>query len=412
MGDENRDNNQAAFPITVQDPAALSQLEQNAVWLTTETSCCTLHVVKGTAAERDLAQLSAAVETAVQQAATRLDVQPAQKLDIYLVDRVIGQGGYAGYAIVISYLDRSYANNGFHYVMTHEAVHILDRQFAPERINFLAEGLAVWASDGHYKLENIDQRSAALMTSGHYIPLAQLIDNFYPVQHEIGYLEAAGLVKFLIDNYGWLRFRDFYSDVTAEDATTLSAAVDLNLQQHFATTLADLEARWLAYLAGLPPDPAATNDLLTTIRFYNIMRRYQQLYDPAAYFLTAWLPHPETLEQEGNPADLTRHPEAEINVVLEVMLYAADTALRNGHFEQANILLDSITRVMDNGGTFVDPLARTYLDVVQAAAEGGYEVQQITLDGDRATVRATKENTAALTLLTVVLSGGEWVLWN
>lgn len=410
-GDENRDNNQAVLEVAVQDPAALSQPQRNAAWVTAETNCCVLHVVKGTAAERDLNQLMVAVETAVQQAATRLGEQPARQLDVYLIDRVIGQGGYAGYSIVVSYLDRSYANNGFHQIMTHEAVHILDRQFAPERINSLAEGVAVWASDGHYKPENIDRRAAALVSIGQYVPLAQLFDNFYPVQHEIGYLESAGFVKFLIDNYGWRRFRDFYSSVSADDATTLSGAVDINLQQHFNLTLAEAESQWLAYLAQQPPDPVTVADLKATVRFYNIMRHYQQRYDPTAFFLTAWLPHPETLEREGNPADLTRHPQDEVNVTLEVMLQAADTAVRVGNYEQANILLDSIERVL-NSGEFIDPLARNYLEVVRTASEADFEVQQIELNGNQALVKATPSNDVHLMELTIILSGGDWVLWQ
>lgn len=408
-GDENRDNNQAVLEVTVQDPATLSRPERNATWITAETTCCVLHVVRGTAAERDLNTLTGEVETAVQQAISRLGEQPAQKLNVYLIDRVIGQGGYAGYSVVISYLDRSYANNGFRQIMTHEATHILDRQFAPERINSLAEGLAVWVSDGHYKPENIDRRVAALITINQYVPLPQLIDNFYPVQHEIGYLESAGFIKFLIDNYGWLRFRDFYRDVSADDAATLSGAVDMNLQQHYSLTLAEAESQWLAYLAQQPPDAATIADLEATLRFYNVMRHYQQLYDPTAYFLTAWLPHPETLEKEGNPADLTRHPHAEVNVTLEVMLEAADTAVRAGNYSQANILLDSVERVLDSG-EFLDPLARNYLEVVRTASQADFEVQQVMLNGNQASVKATPEDSVNLLNLTIVLSGGNWVL--
>lgn len=413
IGDENPDNNQVSFSVSIKDSASLPPVEKNASWISRETDCCLVHVVRGTAAERDLPQLLTAVETAVAQASSRLGVQPNQKINIYLIDRVIGQGGYASYSIVASYLDRNYANNSFHHLITHEVTHILDRQFAPERITVLAEGLAVWVSDGHYKTENLDQRTAALVASNNYIPLTNLFNDFYPIQHEIGYLQAAGFVKFLIDKHGWHAFRNFYSDVTAQDGATIAEAVDINLQKHFHTTLADFEANWLAYLSQLPADPTAVADLETTIRYYNIMRRYQQLYDPTAYFLTAWLPFPEVLVQQGNPADLTRHPQNEVNVTLEIMLHAADTAVRAGDFTQANLLLDSISRVLENGGVFVvDPLANNYLRVVQAAIEFNYEPQQVALKANEAIVKATTSQDTELLALTIILSGNSWVLWR
>jgi hypothetical protein len=410
VGDEDRNNNQVAIPVAVNDPEALPARIRQATWVTTETACCQVHVVSGTAAYRDLSDLLTIVETAVQQTADKLDEPLAQQLDVYLVDRVIGQGGYAGNSIVVSYLDRHYASNGFHEVLVHEATHLLDRQFAPERIAFLAEGLAVWASGGHYKAENIKQRSAALVTIGRYVPLAELIDNFYPVQHEVGYLEAAGLVTYLIDMHGWVQFREFYSDVTAEDGKSLSEAMDVNLRQYFGVSLAELEADWLAYLSTLPVDRMTVVDLQTTIHFFDTMRRYQQYYDPTAFFLTAWLPYPKVLQEEGNPADLTRHPAEEINVTLEVMLQAADHALRDGDYERTNILLDSIWRVLDNGGTFIDPLSRHYLEVVRTATAEGYEVQQVDLHGDRAVIWVTRADSAVLSQLNLRLSGQDWIL--
>ncbi|WP_420628872.1 hypothetical protein [Candidatus Leptofilum sp.] len=411
-GDENRDNNEVVLTVPVLDPQNLPPNERGATWVTAETSCCNVHVVSGTAAYRDLPEILVTVETAVAQAATRLEELSNRKIDVYLIDRVIGQGGYAGNAMVVSYLDRHYASRGFEQILIHEAIHILDRQFAPERIPFLAEGMAVWGSGGHYKQENIHQRAAALVALNQYIPLAQLIDDFYPVQHEIGYLEAAGFVAYLVDTYSYPQFKSFYADVTAQDANTLSQAVDLNLQQYYGLTLAQAEADWLAFLVSLPEDQAQLTDLQTTLRYFNVMRRYQRFYDPTAYFLTAWLPYPGALQTEGNPADLTRHPQAEVNVTLEVMLQAADVALRAGDYNKANVLLDSITRVLDNDGIFIDPLAASYLNLVQQLTEQGYEVQAVSLDGDRAEVQVTGWGTAVLTPLTLTLSGQNWILSN
>ncbi|MCP5096493.1 MAG: hypothetical protein GY943_13150 [Chloroflexi bacterium] len=410
VGDENPNNNEILLSTEVFDAAQLSNADANATWVSAEIECCTVHVVSGTAAYRDLTDLLAEVEAAFQETTAKLGEPLSKKYDVYLIDRVIGQGGYAGAAMVVSYLDRNYAGDSLHEVLRHEAVHLIDRQFAPQRITFLAEGLAVWTSGGHYKQEDLEQRSKALLELGFYIPLPQLINDFYPVQHEIGYLEAAGFIDFLIDRYSWSQVRAFYTDVTHDDALTLAEAVDFNLQSHFGKSLADTEADWLAYLSGLPRDATAVSDLQTTVRFYNIMRRYQQLHDPTAYFLTAWLPYPQELETEGNPADLTRHPEAEINLALEVMLKSADTALRTGDYNRANILLDSIDRVLNNDGIFIDPLAVQFLNVVQTTSSEGYEIQQAQLIGNQAVVWATQRETAVLSQLNFTLQGRNWIL--
>ncbi len=409
-GDENPNNNQAMVTAVVQDPALLLPAEANATWVTAETNCCFVHVVSNTAAYRDLTDLLGLVENSFTQASTKLAETLNRKYDVYFVDRVIGQGGYAGSSMVISYLDRQYSSSGLAEVVTHEAVHLIDRQFAPQRITFLAEGLAVWVSGGHYKQEDLHQRSAALVRIGQYLPLAQLIDDFYPVQHEIGYLEAAGFISYLIDVYGWDQFKSFYTDVTYDDAATLSEAMNINLRKYYGVTLGEAEANWLAYLAQVPLQDTAVIDLQTTFRYYDTMRHYQQLYDPTAYFLTAWLPYPQTLEEEGNPADLTRHPETDINIALELMLQEADTVLRNADYNRANVLLDSVERVLNNGGMFIDPLAVQYLSIVQSAADQGYEVQQAAIDGNQATIWATRGNTAVLTSLSMTLNGREWVL--
>ncbi len=312
--------------------------------------------------------------------------------------------------MVVSYVDRRYAGGGFYELLVHEATHILDQQFAPQRVTFLAEGLAVWVSGGHYKAEDLNERSAALVATGRYVPLAQLIDDFYPVQHEIGYLEAGGFVTYLIDRGGWSRFKEFYSDISASDAPTVSAALDLNLQAYYGATLAQLESEWLASLQSRSVNPAAVEDLQTTIRYYDIARRYQELYDPTAHYLSAWLPHPTQVRELGNPADLTRRPEEEINITLEVMLVAADTAARAGDYSRANVILASIENILDNGGTIIDPMATSYLRIVRAAAEYGYELHAVDLNGATAQATATQAPDIRLKNLVMEQRGSSWVI--
>ena len=183
-------------------------------------------------------------------------------------------------------MDRRYAGGGLYELLVHEATHIIDQQFAPQRISFMAEGLAVWVTGGHYKVEDLTQRSAALVALGDYVPLTTLINDFYPVQHEIGYLEAGGLVNYLVGRRDWNTFKSFYSDISAADAPTLAEAVDINLQRYYGATLAQIEADWLASLQSITPDPSAVEDLRTTIRYYDVARHYQELYDPTAHYLS------------------------------------------------------------------------------------------------------------------------------
>jgi hypothetical protein len=410
VGDEDALNNTVAITATVTVPTGQAARDIAATWETAETNCCIIHVVSDTAAARDLATLGATLETAVQQAANRLGVQPSQKLHFYFIDRVVGQGGFAGTDIVVSYVDRQYAGGGIYELLVHEAAHVLDQQFAPQRISFLAEGLAVWAAGGHYKVEDLTQRSTALVSLGRYLPLTDMINDFYPVQHEVGYLQAAGFITYLIDRGGWGTFKSFYSDVSADDGATLAEAVDVNLQHYYGASLSQIEGEWKAYLESMTPDPAQVEDLRATIRYYDVVRRYQEIYDPTAHYLSAWLPHPTQVREFGNPADLTRRPEEEMNILLEVMLVTAEKALRAGDFSRAHVILDSVENIINNNGAIIDPMATSYLGIVRAAAEYNYVLQEVELMGETARAMATQAPNIKLTSLYLERRGPNWVI--
>lgn len=381
----------------------LSLAESDATWLSAESDCCIVHVVSNTAAHRDIDQLVLELDEAFQEASATLSEPISGPYHVYLVDRVIGQGGYALNSMVVSYLDRNYAGGVLREVLIHEAVHLLDRQFATDQITFFSEGLAVWVAGGHYQKENLGQRMAALVELGENVPLTDVIDDFFATQHEIGYLEAASLVAYLVEIYEWPAVRAFYRDTTAEDGATLAEATNANLLFYFGRSLEDIESDWMAYLQDLPRDRSTRTNLQTTIRYYDVMRRYQTVFDPTAYYQLAWLPSPEEAEKRGATADFSRHPESDTNIALETILHAANTALIEGEYGLANALLDSVVRVLNNDGRFLDPLANSYLEIVRTAAEQGYEVQQIDLFGNRATVTATQPEDLETTRLRLVL---------
>jgi hypothetical protein len=383
--------------------------ERDVTWIKTETDCCIIHVLQQTAAYRDLGQLQGLVESAVSQASSRLNELPQEPIEVYFIERTIGQGGFAGSEMVVTYTDRPYITGELYELLVHEAVHVLDRQFAPQRMKMLAEGLAVWATGGHYKQEDLNTRMAALLRLNEYIPLATLADNFYPAQHEIGYLEAGALVTFLVDRAGWPTFREFYSNATASDGGSEAEALDANLRAYYGLSLEELENEWLAALQAIQPSELEIADLRTSIRLYDMARRYQTLYDPSAYFRTAWLPHPSEVQERGNTADLTRHPNTETNIAIEIMLRAADEALRAQDANRANVLLDSVSRILDQDGSFTDPLAASYARIVRTAMNFGYEPQQITLNGGNANVLVTTASGFHLSTIALEQRRGDWV---
>ncbi|MCO5196551.1 MAG: hypothetical protein M9941_02105 [Anaerolineae bacterium] len=405
-GDENPNNNAVELVVDVASAETVS-----AEWVVSRSDLAILHVVSGSAAERDLPYLADAVDNAIRIAGDRLNMFPPVDVEVYFADRTIGNGGYANTAMVISYPERNYAGGELEQLLVHETVHILDNEHEPDRsFRFLVEGLAVWATGGHYKLEDLDQRAAALyFETTHYVPLTELVENFYPTQHEIGYLEAGSFFKYLVDTYGWQRVRFFYGDLEPVDNSTIAQTMSASMQTHFGKTLQQLENDWLIHLRNQPRDPNALNDLLLTIQYYDTMRLYQQTYDPTAYFLTAWLPTPEVLTERDQTAELARHPTTEMNIWLETMLVAANTALQEGRYDDATALLQSVERVTRFGGVTGDPLATTYLELVRAAMALGYEVRAVAIDGTRATVEVVNSAENTIDSLQLSLRGQEWI---
>lgn len=409
IGDENPANNIFTHTVTLLPAGQRSAAENQWQWTTVETEYAYIHVVEGTAAHRDLNDLVQATDDAVIFAATRLGLVPQRKYDVFFINRVIGQGGYAGNVLVVSYPDRPYAGSGFGEVLVHEIIHLLDLQIAPRRLPFLAEGVAVWATGGHYKQENLHTRMAAVQELGLFIPLTEIADDFYLHQHEISYLQMAALLQYLVDQHGWPAVRDFYTSVEAVAGQTNTAVFASQIESHFGLTLPQLEDEWRTFLRNQPYDPNAIPDLQTTIRYYNIMRRYQQAHDPTAYFMTAWLPMPTEMRQRQITADLTRKPREEINVVLETMLVAADSALRTQDYQRANVLINSVERVLETG-SIIDPLAASYREIVQKADRAGYEVKRIEMNGNEAVVFATQAGRPQLIELSFSRTTNAWIL--
>lgn len=385
--------------------------EIGAAWETMEVGCCIFHYIRGTAAARDIGAIARLADEAVAYAKERLGTRGHDQLEVYLIDRVLGHGGFASAAIAISYLDRNYAGGGLLEVFRHEGTHLLDRRIGDgERPVFLVEGLAVYVTGGHFRVEPLPERAAALLQIGAYIPLRDLIDDFYPSQHETGYLEAGAFIDYLVRRGGFDAFVDLYGGMRRERGESDSDLLDREMRRRYGVGLDEMEAEWVAYLRSLDAG-SQRRDLENTIAFYDTVRRYQRALDPSAYYLSAWLPDIVEARKRGLVADYMRHPRAAENIALETMLVAADQALAVHDYDQVETLLSSINAVFDADLAFDDPTAARYLRVVQATLSAGYEPQRIAFDTHRAEVLATQGGDPALVHLSAGQQGEAWSVW-
>lgn len=335
--------------------------EPHARWATRESTCCVIHFITGTASARDIDRLLEVADKVAQTAMQQMEGEFAETIPITIVPRVLGHGGFAADEIYVSYLDRNYAGNDFSQVLHHEMIHILDRRKGGDlRPSILVEGLAVYYSGGHFKKEPLFPRAAALLQLGWYIPLKSLADSFYTSQHEIGYLEGAALVQYLINSFGYARFEAFYRDIHPPSDEQQSTALDLALQKHFSLSLDQLEKRFLSALYRQHINPDLYEDLRLTVAYYDTVRRYQQQMVPSAYFLTAWLPEGKQMRERGIVADYLRKPADYENITIENLLVEADRALRFGNYRHAEELLNQINATL-NREEFIEPLGSPVL---------------------------------------------------
>jgi hypothetical protein len=424
----------------------LPERESRARWAVAQSECCTVYYITGTSAQRDLAELLGVVDRQMESAARKLDLEPAEPLEITFVPRVLGHGGFTRQDISISYLDRNYAGRGTSTVLHHELIHVLDSELGGElRPTLLVEGLAVYLTGGHFKQEPLMPRAAALLPPepgcqvsidqscglDWYIPFSQLIDNFYLEQHEIGYLQAGALVEYLVETWGWESFSQFYRGIQPVEGTDYPfgsqyEAIDRAVQAHFDMSLSQLEASFLAALQQQALQPELREDVRLTVGYYDTVRRYQQLFDPSAHFLNAWLLDNAQMRKRGITTDYMRHPSQEGNLAFETMLVNADAQLRNGDYSDTEAILKAASVVLARypvqgmEAFSAHPLGADYLALVRASLAQGYQPQRIQIDGSLARIWASEMNSPdvdgahtpgpQLTEIGLTRQGEDWIL--
>lgn len=409
--------------------------EPQAAWASARSQCCTVYYITGTAAGRDLPSLLAMIDEQAQKASQEMGIalsgDKGDPVEIVLLPRVLGHGGFASKNIAVSYLDRNYMGGDVETILHHEMVHILDSRLGGGwRPSMLVEGLAVYKSGGHFRPESILPRAAALLPAevgcqpwspsqedallssqvegcglDFYVPLATLLDHFYFEQHEAGYLEAAALIQFMVQTWGREAFSAFYRDIHLQEQGAegekdgfgpQARAVDAALYAHFGLTLRQLEERFLAALRQEHLSPENAEDVRLAVRFYDLARLYQLTLDPSAYFMTAWLPDNEEMRKRNITADYLRYPSRPENLALETLLVSANSSMAESDFARAGQLLTSLETVLDAypekslQAFNLDPLVADYLALVEAAQAAGCQPQHIALDDSTARVWASE----------------------
>ena len=322
--------------------------EPQAHWVSVEIDCCVVHYISGTPAARDITDLLAVAEAQSLAASQILGSEFEEPIEITILPRVLGHGGFASHEIHVSYLERNYANSNFSQVLQHEMVHILDGRLGGElRPSLFIEGLAVYLTGGHYRKEPLLSKAAVLSDLGWYLPLVPLADDFYHSQHEVGYLQAGALIQYMVGTWGWEAFSDFYRDIHPHESGNQSQAIDTAIQAHFGLTFEQLERRFVNELERQHINPDLYDDVRLIVSYYETVRRYQQVLDPSAYFLTAWLPEGSEMRERELVADYLRRPSSAENIFMESFLIKAGNYIQLGDFEQAERILSMVNKILD-----------------------------------------------------------------
>lgn len=382
-----RDDNVLTFAVPLLDAAMLPPPEPGARWATQTVEGVRLFYVTGSAAERDLSTLLALSQSAYADVAAHFDVTTTETVDVYVMDRIVGQGGYATSDwVAVSYTDRAYAPAEMTLLLRHELTHRLDSAWRCDGMpSMLREGLAVMVAGGHYWPESLPRKAAALLQTDAYIPLEQLLNDFYRQQHEIGYLEAGALVAYIVEERGWQGIRtlcETFAASRANDAVRFARA----LEAVGLPSLPQLEQDWLRWLRVLHVTEAEVRVLEAEWLLMDTMRAYQRRYDPSANFLTGILFDPAMGAQRGIAADFVRRPRNAQAVALELLLQMAQTALRAADPDQAEALLAVVGAALEAPEFAAAPEAAKMAALVEAVVAWGYEPYRTVCVADGAEV--------------------------
>lgn len=162
------------------------------------------------------------VEKAWETCRARFGRAPQGRIELDLTPRFRGATGFARPAgprgaqpaIGVRYAELDYLGLSGEYVLTHEVAHVFSGDLAGTA---LGEGIADWGAGTYSGLPQSQWWGRALRQAGLWIdPEAFFITGEFESTPEVNslirtaqYVESALLVRYLIDRFGWSRFRAF-----------------------------------------------------------------------------------------------------------------------------------------------------------------------------------------------------------
>ncbi len=324
--------------------------EKEIQWAERVTSCCRIFYFTHTETARDLERLVDTVEKAYQRVQMQFGVRLEASAEVVFLPRLLGQGGFMGSEMWVTYRDRGPLMEPVSQIVYHEMVHWAERQILEHgRPSVFVEGLAVYLSGGHYRPgEPLFRRAQAVRMWGRYLPLATLSENFYQHQHELAYIQAGALVAYMVDRWGWETFWDFYSSLERpNEGESVVQALDRQLRRRFGLGLEELDADLRAFLDKHPPTPKDLEDVRQTVALYEGLRFYQKVMDPDAYYGTAWLPYRAIMQPRGIVTDAIRGPNTALHQTVELLLQQASLSWLHGDYVLAGRYVDEATRLVE-----------------------------------------------------------------
>jgi hypothetical protein len=242
------------------NPAALAWASE---FTRRETQHLDIWAWRGSRAERDLTGIAARRERALTSIAQLLGVPvPDTVRLVFYPDSAsyAWETGYVGVGQALGTTLLEIHNDSVQLNPYHELVHIVASKLGEPPALF-REGLAVYLSErlGSDALKllgspgrTVDGATCVYARRGLLIPLDSLFD--FPEigspasRFAVAYPEAASFVKFLIERYGFERFRQAYGALRDSDSTAAQEGNRVSFQRTIGVSVPRAEGRWREHL--------------------------------------------------------------------------------------------------------------------------------------------------------------------